>query len=681
MLSIVASGIMGTSYRKDVVVDGGMDTGGDLAALSDVRHKLSFDFGGDAPQSGWLMQLAPTGMWLSRLELALDEKNSPAYIMVSFLIPRGCQLQGVTPLGLVVKTLMMNRRCYIDSGNIIRSNPDWGFLNALGLELEACLTPCSVVACRTPIAGEYAYYSNPPAMMLNEMWSDKFSIVGTIFCGKGLLSLNTECPNIEEMDVAELFSKQEEVVKHRIETEEERKRQEDEFQRRKKAEEARMWLEEETRRRKEAEETKVKLEEEARRHKEAEDERIKQEEARRIKEANEAKKRQEEEERLRKEKEDRKRQQEEEKRRREAEEEKKKMEEIRNNGFRLIDGFDYNKSNVGLAVAAVITTLLGGWLGIVFSIILLGNIKVRGVKYHKYRKGERIVAIVCLVLAPIIMLFWFFVILGIIASVDEEYTVESSSYKVNGVVFNMNGVEGGTFMMGADGMDTQAKDWEKPAHWVTLSDYCIGETEVTQELWEAVMGSDNNMSEFKGAKLPVERVSWEDCQVFLAKLNNMTGEEFRLPTEAEWEFAARGGNHSKQYMYSGSNNINEVAWYFRNSGDQYIDWDSSKDTTNYLIEVNHCRPHAVKQKKPNELGLYDMTGNVLEWYSDWYDRYSSISVTNPQGPESANPNKYGRVRRGGYYLQSENYSRITYRIKTRPEERHEWLGLRLALSV
>lgn len=717
MLSIVASGILGTSYRKDVVVDGGMDAGGDLAALSDIRHKLSFDFRGDAPQSGWLMQPAPTGMWLSRLELAVDERNSPAYIMVSFLIPRGRQLQGVTPLGLAVKTLMMNRRCYIDSGNIILPNPDWGFLKALGLELEACLTPCSVVAYRMPIAGGFAYYPNPPAMMLNEMWSDKLSLVSTLFCGKGLLSLNTECPNIEEMDVAELFSKQEEVVKHRIEAEEERKRQEDEFQRRKKAEEARMWKEEEARRRKEAEEARVKLEEEAQRRKKEEYARLMQEEEERHRrEAEERTKlyeipringvlygpptideRNDESANRKREAEEKERTRKEEARRRnEAEEPKVKLEEearrrkekeevrshiTNSNPYGLIEEVDYNRHGVGLAVADVITTLLGGWLGIILSIILLGNVKVRGLKYHKYRKGERIVAIVCLILAPIIMLFWTFVFLAMLASVDEEYAVETSTYTANGVAFALNKVEGGTFMMGADGMDAEAKEWEKPAHWVTLSDYCIGETEVTQELWEAVMGKNSNISDFKGAKQPVERVSWEDCQEFLAKLNDMTGEEFRLPTEAEWEFAARGGIYSNQYKYSGSDDIDEVAWYFRNSGDKYIDWNSSKDTTNYLTEVNHCRPHPVKQKKPNELGLYDMTGNVLEWCSDWYDRYSAVGVTDPRGPESANPDKYGRVRRGGYYLQSENYSRITYRINTRPNERHAWLGLRLALSV
>ena len=139
---------------------------------------------------------------------------------------------------------------------------------------------------------------------------------------------------------------------------------------------------------------------------------------------------------------------------------------------------------------------------------------------------------------------------------------------------------------------------EKPAHQVTLSDYYIGETEVTQALWKAVMGT--NPSNFKGDSNPVEKVSWNDCQEFIRKLNSLTGRTFRLPTEAEWECAARGGNQSKGYKYSGSNKIKDVAWYDGNS----------KDKT-----------HAVKTKPSNELGLYDMSGNVNEWCWDLYGAY------------------------------------------------------------
>lgn len=700
MLSIVTHGIIGASYRKDVVVEGEMDAS-DLAVLCDQRSKLSFDSSGDAPQSGWLIQPAPSGMWLSRLELALDEQNRPAYVATSFLIPRGSQLRGDASLVLVIRTQMMNRHNYINERNIIMARPDWSFLKTMGQELESHLSPCSIVAYRKPFVGDTAYYPNAPASMLREMWDDNFSIFGTVFCGKGLLSPNADYPNVMEVDFAEQVSKQEEEELRRKETEEARIRQEQEAQRRKEAEEAQMWQEEEARRRKEAEEARVKLEEEAHRRKEAEEARIKQEEARRRKEEEEARikqeealrqkdeeeaKKRQEEERHRKEAEEARIKQEEEEARRRKEAEKARSHITNTNPYGLIEGVDYNRKGTGWMVADIICTIImfGAWFSIAASIVLLSNVKVKDKKYHRYRKTERTVAIVCLILSSIILLFGIFVLwAGIIATLQEQEVsnIESSSYKVNGIAFNMNKVEGGTFMMGADGMDAEAKEWEKPAHWVTLSDYCIGETEVTQELWEAVMGKNSNISDFKGAKQPVERVSWEDCQEFLTKLNDMTGKEFRLPTEAEWEFAARGGKYSKQYKYSGSDDIDEVAWYFRNSGDKYIDWNSSRDTTNYLTEVNHCRPHPVKQKKPNELGLYDMTGNVLEWCSDWYDRYSAISITDPQGPESANPDKYGRVRRGGYYLQSENYSRITYRIKTRPNERHEWLGFRLALSV
>ena len=158
---------------------------------------------------------------------------------------------------------------------------------------------------------------------------------------------------------------------------------------------------------------------------------------------------------------------------------------------------------------------------------------------------------------------------------------------VNGVSFNMAGVEGDTFMMGATSEQTGAYSDEKPVHFVTLSDYYIGETEVTQELWMAVMGT--NPSRFTGdAQRPVEKVSWDACQTFISKLNALTGENFRLPTEAQWEYAARGGNKSRGYLYSGSNSVGKVAWSDENSG----------NTT-----------HAVKTKSPNELGIYPYEEN------------------------------------------------------------------------
>jgi formylglycine-generating enzyme required for sulfatase activity len=212
----------------------------------------------------------------------------------------------------------------------------------------------------------------------------------------------------------------------------------------------------------------------------------------------------------------------------------------------------------------------------------------------------------------------------------------------------MVGVQGGTFQMGGT-----MYDWEKPVHSVTLSSYYIGQTEVTQALWKAVMGS--NPSFFKGDNLPVERVSWDDCQSFITKLNQLTGERFRLPTEAEWEFAAKGGRQSRGFEYSGNTNIDYVAWYR----------DNSSNTT-----------HPVATKSPNELGIYDMTGNVWEWCQDWYGSYSSSSQTNPTGPASGSR----RVFRGSSFYGVARDCRSAFRLYDAPGLRGYVLGLRLALS-
>ncbi|MBQ0057025.1 MAG: PEGA domain-containing protein [Bacteroidales bacterium] len=229
---------------------------------------------------------------------------------------------------------------------------------------------------------------------------------------------------------------------------------------------------------------------------------------------------------------------------------------------------------------------------------------------------------------------------------------KTQTFTVNRVSFKMVAVKGGTFQMGATPEQQDADDDEKPVHSVTLSDYCIGETEVTQALWKAVMGY--NPSYNKGDKLPVEKVSWDDCQEFIRKLNMLTGKNFRLPTEAEWEYAARGGNKSKGYQYSGSNSIDAVAWYYYNSG---------KET------------HAVKTKKANELGLYDMSGNVWEWCNDWKGDYQSGSQTNPKGPASGSLH----VIRGGGWLYFAKRCRVASRGRETPYNRLSYLGLRLAL--
>lgn len=241
-----------------------------------------------------------------------------------------------------------------------------------------------------------------------------------------------------------------------------------------------------------------------------------------------------------------------------------------------------------------------------------------------------------------------------------EFGNNIETITVNGVSFNMVRVVGGTFKMGAtleQGSDTESN--EKPAHQVTLSTYSIGETEVTQALWHAVMGS--NPANIKGELRPVERVSWEDCQIFIQKLNQLTGRQFRLPTEAEWEYAARGGNKSQYYKYSGSNNIDNVAWY-----------SSKQDVSfNQLLDLG---PSVVKTKKPNELGIYDMTGNVWEWCQDWYGEYSSSSVTNPIGPSSGNL----RVYRGGGWYNDAWDCRVSIRHSYTPSDSMSHLGLRLA---
>lgn len=223
--------------------------------------------------------------------------------------------------------------------------------------------------------------------------------------------------------------------------------------------------------------------------------------------------------------------------------------------------------------------------------------------------------------------------------------------KVNGIEYPMVYVSGGSFMMGSD--DSDAYSDEKPVHRVTLSSYHIGKYEVTQDLWEAVMGS--NPSHFKGSRRPVEQVSWDDCQEFIRKLNSLTGQNFKLPTEAEWEFAARGGINSKGYKYSGSNYLDNVAWY---------DDNNSEITT-----------HDVGLKSPNELRIYDMSGNVYEWCSDWLGSYSSRSIIDPTGPSSG-PH---RVIRGGSYIDDHKiFIRVTAR-SCNPGERSSIVGFRLCL--
>jgi formylglycine-generating enzyme required for sulfatase activity len=258
-------------------------------------------------------------------------------------------------------------------------------------------------------------------------------------------------------------------------------------------------------------------------------------------------------------------------------------------------------------------------------------------------------------------------------------TSQHASFTDEKIVIEMIAVEGGTFRMGAQrtdrikpNYDADAWDNESPVHKVTLSDFFIGKYPVTQAQWEAVMGS--NPSYFKGDNLPVERVSWYDIvgtsgatQVingityysdgYIYKLNRKTGKKYRLPTDAEWEYAARGGTSSMGYKYSGSNTVGDVAWYWNNSG---------------------SKTHKVGTKQANELGIYDMSGNVWEWCADWYGPYSNATQTNPTCPTSDSH----RVIRGGSWNYFARFARVSFRgsVSDAPDARYDSQGFRLACS-
>lgn len=250
------------------------------------------------------------------------------------------------------------------------------------------------------------------------------------------------------------------------------------------------------------------------------------------------------------------------------------------------------------------------------------------------------------------------------AARNRKKELEKRTINVGEVSFTMVKVEAGTFVAGS-GEDGSAR------HHITLTDdYYIGETEVTQALWMAVMG--DNPSEFKDNKVmgfikkklksnnkyanyPVENVSWNDCQAFIERLNAMTGLNFRLPTEAEWEYAARGGNRTFNHSYCGGNNVQEVAWFLENS---------ERST------------HPVGGKAPNELGLYDMGGNVAEWCANYIYAYPSTRETNPQGPETGSIRAY----RGGSWHSDASYCGFSlYRPGAGDADKNSETGLRLVM--
>ena len=259
---------------------------------------------------------------------------------------------------------------------------------------------------------------------------------------------------------------------------------------------------------------------------------------------------------------------------------------------------------------------------------------------------------------------------------------KTKEFVVNGVTFKMVKVEGGTFTMGCTAeQDDDCREEEIPAHSVTLSDYWICETEVTQGLWEAVMGTSIEQQAQKaadvyeyadevdvydflagiGSDYPMYNVSYHEVvNEFIPKLNRLTGCNFRLPTEAEWEYAARGGKKTKGFKYAGSNNIDDVAWY--EDDNEFGDEDGN---------------HPVKTKHPNELGLYDMSGNVWEWCNDWYGDYTSTSQTNPKGPSSGSC----RVFRGGSWDFSTWSCRVSCHTGDIPSIHDIAVGFRLAFSA
>lgn len=230
-------------------------------------------------------------------------------------------------------------------------------------------------------------------------------------------------------------------------------------------------------------------------------------------------------------------------------------------------------------------------------------------------------------------------------------------FDVNGVPFDMQRVEGGVFVMGGTREQHRERiSTDLPTHTVALDAYYIASTEVTQALWKAVMPEWEFFEELYLPNFPISYISWNDCQEFVRRLDSITGMPFRLPTEAEWEFAARGGNRSKGFRFAGGNIVENVSWGLSNAG---------------------FRTHEVRKKQPNELGLYDMTGNVSEWCSDWYAPYHFGTVPNPQGPTTGKE----KIIRGSSYSNCQDNSYLSHRYMTVPTEATSYCGMRLALTL
>ena len=241
-----------------------------------------------------------------------------------------------------------------------------------------------------------------------------------------------------------------------------------------------------------------------------------------------------------------------------------------------------------------------------------------------------------------------------VTSEESYYTAICLVAVVQPIEPEMIFVEGGTFLMGCFDDECHHDGREEPAHLITLNNFKIGKYEVTQKEWKSIM-NDNPSINSHNENFPVEMVSWNDVEQYIRKLNEFTGKNYRLPTEAEWEYAARGGNKSKGYKYSGSNDIDEVAW----NGKQ------GEGSLSYLVGG----------KAPNELGIYDMSGNVLEWCKDWFGFYTDILQINPLGPSTGT----NRIARGGSYYGDIVRCRVTYRFYLPPDAQHRNVGFRLVL--
>lgn len=230
-------------------------------------------------------------------------------------------------------------------------------------------------------------------------------------------------------------------------------------------------------------------------------------------------------------------------------------------------------------------------------------------------------------------------------------------FDVNGVPFDMQRVEGGVFVMGGTREQHRERiSTDLPTHTVALDAYYIASTEVTQALWKAVMPEWEFFEELYLPNFPISYISWNDCQEFVRRLDSITGMPFRLPTEAEWEFAARGGNRSKGFRFAGDNIVENVSWGLSNAG---------------------FRTHEVGKKQPNEVGLYDMTGNVSEWCSDWYAPYHFGTIPNPQGPTTGKE----KIIRGSSYSNCQDNSYLSHRYMAVPTEATSYCGMRLALTL